>query len=41
VSYKEYDEMIDIQVLESHDEVLRKNFVSQTPSKSVGLEVNA
>jgi hypothetical protein len=41
-SYKEYDEMIDImQVSKSHDEVLRKNFVSQPPGKSVGLEVNA
>ncbi|EAY93291.1 hypothetical protein OsI_15100 [Oryza sativa Indica Group] len=41
-SYKEYDEMIDImQVSESHEEVLRKNFVSQPPGKSVGLEVNA
>ncbi len=31
-SYKEYDEMIDImQVSESHEEVLRKNFVSQPP----------
>jgi hypothetical protein len=34
--------MIDImQVSESLDDVLRKNFVSQTPCKSVGLEVNA
>ncbi|EEC75474.1 hypothetical protein OsI_12052 [Oryza sativa Indica Group] len=41
-SYKEYDEMIDImQVSESHDEVLHKNFVFQPPGKSVGLEVNA
>ncbi|KAF0906736.1 hypothetical protein E2562_012553 [Oryza meyeriana var. granulata] len=38
--YKEYDEMIDImQVAESHDEVLRKNFVAQPPERSVGLEV--
>ncbi|EAY97046.1 hypothetical protein OsI_18970 [Oryza sativa Indica Group] len=40
-SYKEYDEMIDImQLSESHDEVLRKNFVSQPPGMSVGLDVN-
>ncbi|KAF0894583.1 hypothetical protein E2562_001883 [Oryza meyeriana var. granulata] len=39
--YKEYHEMINImQVAESHDKVLRKNFISQLPGISVGLEFN-